>query len=50
MQNVRCTSLFKILSTKKTIFKKSEKCDQEKDIILIALPCVTPIRKSKTKY
>jgi len=50
MQNVRCTSVFKILSTKKPIFKKSENCDQEKDIILIAYPCVTPIRKSKTKY
>jgi len=41
---------FQNFKYKKTIFKKSEKCDQEKDIILIALPCVTPIRKSKTKY
>ena len=47
MQNVRCTSLFKILSTKKPIFKKSENCDQEKDIILIAYPCVTPLENLK---
>lgn len=51
MQNVRCTSLFKILSTKKPIFKKSEKLwPREEKSFWLLNPVSLPIRKSKTKY
>ena len=48
MQNVRCTSLFKILSTKKPIFKKSENCDQEKENHFDCLTlCHSPLENLK---